>query len=174
MVLALAALTTACEGNFKEVQKMSFAEFMHSGEADDFNLRYTDSSRITSISVSPKMRDFSNVAFPFTEFPKGVDVTIFDKNGEKTFVKADYGVSYKLTNIIDLQGNVRISTEKGQLLETEQLYYDQKHEWFYTEKKFKFTDPKGISHGDGVDFSKDFRVVNSQRISAELERSNSL
>lgn len=169
-----AVLVSSCEGNFKDVRKMSYSEFMPSGEAEDFNLRYTDSGRITSILVSPKMLDFSNVVFPFTEFPEGIDVTIYDKNGEKTFVKADYAVSYKQTTIIDLQGNVRISTEKGQLLETEQLYFDQKHEWFYTEKRFKFTDPKGVSQGQGVDFSKDFSVVNSQRISAELERSNAL
>jgi LPS export ABC transporter protein LptC len=71
-----------------------------------------------------------------------------------------------------LQGKVRITNETGQVLETEQLYFDQKNEWFYTEKKFKFTDPKGISFGEGIDFSKDFKIVNSQKISGEIIQAN--
>ncbi|WP_321540034.1 hypothetical protein [Flavobacterium piscinae] len=34
-----------------------------------------------------------------------------------------------------MQGNVKMTAEGGQYLETEQLYYDQKNEWFFTEKK---------------------------------------
>jgi LPS export ABC transporter protein LptC len=168
--LSIALLVTGCESNFKDVQKINFSEFTPSGEADNFNLKYTDSGRITSILVSPKMLDYATVEFPFTEFPKGVDVTFFDKNGKKTFVRSDYAVTYKGTDIIDLQGKVRISTETGQLMETEQLYFDQKAQWFFTEKRFKFTDPKGISYGEGVDFSKDFKIVNSQKITGEIDQ----
>ena len=161
----------SCESNFKEVQKINFSEFVPSGEADDFNLKYTDSGRIQSILMSPKMLDYATVEFPFTEFPKGIKVTLFDKNGKKTFVSSDYAVTYKNTNIIDLQGTVLIVNETGQSLETAQLYFDQKNEWFYTEKKFKFTDPKGVSFGEGIDFSKDFKIVNSQKISGEINQS---
>ena len=115
------------------------------------------------------MKEFGSVAFPFTEFPKGIDVTLYDKNGKRTFVKSDYATSFKLTNIIDLHGNVKIKSEDGQTLETEQLYFDQKNEWFFTENKFKFTDPKGVSNGKGIDFSKDFKVINSQSITGEVE-----
>lgn len=160
-----------CESNFKEVQKINYSEFTPSGEASDFNLKYTDSGRIKSILVSPKMLDYSNVEFPFTEFPKGIDVTLYDVKGKKTFVKSDYAVSFAGTDVIDLQGHVKITTEAGQLLETEQLYFDQKNEWFFTEKKFKFTDPKGVSFGEGIDFSKDFKIVNSQKIKGEIEQS---
>lgn len=158
-----------CESNFKEVQKINFSEFVPSGEADGINLKYTDSGRIAAILVSPKMKEFASVDFPFTEFPKGIDVTLYDINGKRTFIKSDYATSYKLTNVIDLRGNVKITSQDEQILETEQLYFDQKNEWFYTEKSFKFTDPKGVSNGQGIDFSKDFKIINSQKIAGELE-----
>lgn len=170
LVTSLAVtLFLGCESNFKEVQKSNFSEFVPSGEAEKINLKYTDSGRITVILVSPKMLEYASVDFPFTEFPKGIDVTLFDKNGKMTFVKSDYATSYKQTNLIDLVGNVSITSQNGQKLETEQLYFDQKNEWFFTEKNFKFTDPKGVSSGKGIDFSKDFKIINSQRISGELE-----
>jgi LPS export ABC transporter protein LptC len=158
----------SCESNFKEVQKSNFSEFTPSGEADSINLKYTDSGKIKAILVSPRMLDYATVDFPFTEFPKGINVTLFDENSKKTFVTSKYAVTYKNTDIIDLQGNVKITNETGQLLETEQLYFDQKNEWFYTEKRYKFTDPKGVSFGEGIDFSKDFKIINSQRISGEV------
>jgi LPS export ABC transporter protein LptC len=160
----------SCESNFKEVQKMGFAEFTPSGEAEMINLKYTDSGRITAVLVSPKMLDYATVTYPFTEFPKGIDLTLFDINGKKTYVKSDYAVKYEKTVLIDLQGNVKISNETGEILETQQLYYDQKNEWFFTEKKFKFTSAKGVSFGEGIDFSKDFKKVNSQKISGEVEK----
>ncbi len=150
---------------------MGVSEFTPSGDADSINLKYTDSGRITANLISPKMLDYATVQFPYTEFPKGMHLTLFDKNGKQTFIDAKYAVSHKATNIIDLQGNVKISNQSGEQLETEQLYYDQKNEWFFTEKKFKFTSPKGVSYGEGVDFSKDFKKVNSQKISGQVQSS---
>lgn len=168
--LAVMAVMLSCESNFREVQKINYSEFVPSGEAINFNLKYTDSGRIKSMLVSPRMLDYATVEFPFTEFPDGIDVTMYDSKGKRTFVKADYAVTFKGTDIIDLQHNVRITSETGQVLETEQLYFDQKNEWFFTEKKFKFTDPKGVSYGEGIDFSKDFKIVNSQRISGAIDQ----
>lgn len=168
LVMAM-AIFCGCESNFKEVQKINYSEFVPSGEADKIDLKYTDSGRITAVLVSPKMREYASVDFPFTEFPKGINVTLYDKNGKMTFIKSDYATSFKQTNIIDLKGNVKINSQDGQTLETDQLYFDQKNEWFFTEKSFKFTDPKGVSNGKGIDFSKDFKVINSQSIAGEVE-----
>ncbi|MGO4772549.1 LPS export ABC transporter periplasmic protein LptC [Flavobacterium sp. W22_SRS_FK3] len=158
-----------CESNFKEVQKINFSEFFPATDADTINIKYTDSGRITGVLKSRKMLDYASVDFPFTEFPKGIDVTLYDKKQKRTFIVANYALSYKQTGIIDLQGKVKITSEAGQVLETEQLYFDQKNEWFYTERKFKLTDAKGISNGQGIDFSKDFKVINSQRVTGEIE-----
>jgi LPS export ABC transporter protein LptC len=169
-ILVIATLLFfSCESNFKEVQKSNISEFTPSGEADSINIKYTDSGKIKSILISPKLLDYATLDFPFTEFPKGINVTLYDDNGKKTFVTSKYAISYKQTELIDLQGNVKITNESGQLFETEQLFFDQKNEWFYTEKRYKFTDPKGVSYGDGVDFSKDFKIINSQRVSGEVE-----
>ncbi|WPR72544.1 LPS export ABC transporter periplasmic protein LptC [Flavobacterium sp. NG2] len=158
-----------CESNFKEVQKSNYSDFIPGGDADKVNLKYTDSGLIKVILVSPKMLDYSNVDFPFTEFPKGIDLTLYDDKAKTTRITANYAVSYGQTNIIDLQGKVKIVSQEGQTMETEQLFYDQKNEWFFTEKKFKFTDIKGVSNGQGIDFSKDFKIINSQKITGEVE-----
>ncbi|CAM3833711.1 LPS export ABC transporter periplasmic protein LptC [Flavobacterium branchiophilum NBRC 15030 = ATCC 35035] len=160
---------TSCESHFKDVQKINFVAFKPAGESDDINLKYTDSGRITAILITPKMLDFSTVSFPFIEFPKGIDLTLYDKNGKRTFIKSKYAINYKRTQIVDLQGNVTITNEMGQQMKTNQLFFDQKNEWFYTEKYYEFHSPEGNLTGEGVDFSKDFKIMNTQRLTGEVQ-----
>lgn len=171
-VITFVISLSSCESNFKEIQKSTVSEFAPSGESDSINLKYTDSGRIKSVLISSKMLDYASLKFPFTEFPNGINVTLFDEKGKKTFITSNYAITFKDTDLIDLQGNVKISNETGQLLETDQLYFDQKNEWFFTEKPYKFTDPKGVSQGQGLDFRKDFKIINSQQINGEVENNN--
>lgn len=165
------AFFSSCDSNLKDVQKINLSEFSPSGDADSITLKYTDSGRIKAVLVASRMLDFSTVKYPFTEFPKGENVTLYDNKAKRTFIRSDYAIQFKGTDIIDLQGNVKISTEDNQVLETNQLYFDQKNEWFFTEEKFKFSAPKGISNGEGIDFNKDFTIMNTQKFSGEIEQS---
>lgn len=159
----------SCESNFKEVQKLNEKKFLPTGQADTINLVYTDSGKVKAILISPKMIDYGSLQNPYTEFPKGIKVTIYDDKNNKNYVVADYAVSYKRTNLIDLQGNVKITTFDNKILETSQLYYDQKNEWFFTEKQFKYSDGQGgFLQGPGVDFSKDFTIFNMQKSNGEV------
>lgn len=159
----------SCESNFKDVQRINNVSFSPVGRSEDINLKYTDSGKVKAILVSPLMLDYSNLEYGFNEFPDGVHVTLFDEAKEESYVVSDYAIRYEGTDIIDLQGNVKITSNDGKVLETEQLYYDQKNEWFYTEKRFKFTDNEGgYYEGPGIDFSKDFKVFNMQRNTGQI------
>lgn len=153
----------ACESNVNSVQKIYKTTFTATGEADSIHLKYTDSGRIKSSLQSLKMLDYSTAKNPFIEFPKGVLVKLFDVNGKVTTVKADRAYSFKNTSVIDLQGNVEFLHYDGKKLNTEQLFFDQKNEWFFTDEYFKFSDENGsYIEGIGVDFSKNFKKFNMQ------------
>ena len=159
----------SCESNLKDVQNIYKTTFFPTGEADSINLKYTDSGRVKSKLQSLKMLDYSSAKNPFIEFPKGVLVTLYDAKNKTTTIKADKAYSYKSTQIIDLQGNVKIETYDGKILQSNQLYFDQKNEWFFTEEAFKFMDQNGsYIEGVGIDFSKDFKVFNMQNNRGEV------
>ena len=159
----------SCESNLKDVQRIYKTSFVPTGEADSINLKYTDSGRVKSILQSLKMIDYSTAKNPFVEFPKSVLVTLIDANGNKTTVVADKAISYKKTEVIDLIGNVKIQTYDGKVLVTNQLYFDQKNEWFFTEEAFTFKDADGsYLQGIGIDFSKDFKIFNMQNNNGEV------
>ena len=163
LVLPAVLLLYGCESNFKDVQKFNVTEFTPVGEAENFTMKYTDSGKIKAILVSKQMLDFSNIAYPFTEFPKGVDVTIFDNNAKKSYVVSDYAISYSQSDIIDLRGHVKVTSQDGKVLETSQLYFDQKREWFFTEQKCRFTSgPENVFYSNGFDANKDLSYFNAQ------------
>ena len=48
--------------------------------AKSINSIYTDSGIVSLKLISPKMYNFSNMDFPYFEFPESVEIILFDKN----------------------------------------------------------------------------------------------
>ena len=124
-----AGILTSCERDFKDVQNISRTSFVPTSEVENFKLKYTDSTHIKSILISQLMFDFGNLDFPFTEFPKGIDLTVFDEEKKESYITSNYAITYSKTDIIDLQDNVKITSSNGDVLETSLLYNEQKKEW---------------------------------------------
>ena len=146
----------SCKNNLKEVQKIGISENEPIGIAENINLKYTDSGKINAILLSPKMLDFSNRTFKYSEFPDGINLTLFDEENQKSTVVADYAIVYNETDLMDLQGNVIIATKDNDTLFAEQLYYDQKKEWLFTNKPVTFRTGLDLIHGNGFDSDSKF------------------
>jgi len=158
-----------CDNDMKDIQNLNAVKLYPAGETENINVKYTDSAKIKAILVSKKMLDYSNAKYPFNYFPNKVHVTVFDEHKKKHYIEADKATTYNKTNIIDLKGNVKITTSDGKIMQTQQLYYDQKHNWFFTEAYFKITDPnKSYFEGIGIDFDNKFNIINAQQNRAEL------
>ncbi|HZW63083.1 MAG TPA: LPS export ABC transporter periplasmic protein LptC [Flavobacteriaceae bacterium] len=155
MGIAVLVLFT-CKNNFSEVKKIGLSENEPIGIADTFNLKYTDSGKLKAQLTSPKMLDFSNREFAYFEFPEGALLDVFDENNQKSTVQADYAIVYNKTNLIDMQGNVVLTTTKQDTLFAQQLYYDQNKEWLFTNKPVTFKSKRDLINGKGFDSNSDF------------------
>ncbi|MDX1278195.1 LPS export ABC transporter periplasmic protein LptC [Oceanihabitans sediminis] len=147
----------SCKSNFDEVQKMGVSEDQPIGVAENINLKYTDSGRVTANLISPKMLDFTNRPFGYNEFPDGITLYMYDEQNQKNTVIADYAISYSETSLIDLQGNVVVTSHKKDTLFAEQLYYDQKKEWLFTNKPVTFRQGRDLINGNGFDSDSKFK-----------------
>ncbi|MFH4967655.1 LPS export ABC transporter periplasmic protein LptC [Gaetbulibacter sp. M240] len=150
----------SCTDNIKEVQKIGVSENEPVGIAEDINLKYTDSGRVTANLLASKMLDYSNRDFPYNEFVNGLTLYLFDEDDNKSKVVSDYAIVYNKTDLIDLQGNVVITTYDGKILKTEQLYYDQSNEWLFTNYPVEFTTDRDKINGNG--FDSDSKFANAQ------------
>lgn len=175
-VFTVAMLFMSCGDDYRRVGEEAVKPLYPQGVAHNFTLTYTEtkeamgtqdsahSKRIAVLS-SPLSEDFDNQRFKFKTFPEGLQVEFYDDENQKSTVVADYGIQYSQTNLIDLQGNVVIETHDGKKLETDQLFFDQKNNWIFTESTFKYTNPEDgtVMDGEGMDFNKDFTFFKAHK-----------
>lgn len=176
VVFSMAMLFFACADNYKRVGEEAGKKIFPQGIANNFVLTYTEtvdelgsqdlkSTKVIAVLTSPVSEDFQNLRFPYRTFPDGLVLDVYDKDSRKSVVKADYGIMYSLTNLIDLQGNVVIETHDGKRLEAPQLYYDQNSEWIFTQGEFTYTNPEDgtIMDGEGMDFNRDLSFFKAHK-----------
>ena len=154
--LAVITLFFSCNNTLKKVQNLDSSSYEPLSVAENINTKYTDSGRLTLILVSPKMVNFTNREFPFYKFPEGIDLTLFDDDNNKNTVTSNHAIVYNQTDLIDLRGNVVLTTSTNDTLFTEQLFYDQKKEWLFTNQPVKFRTKDYITNGVGFDSNKNF------------------
>lgn len=176
MVLSMAMLFLSCKDTYKRVGEEAIKTIYPRGITENFVLTYSETSesletedlkpsKIIAVLTSPINYNYNNLSFAHQTFPKGLQVDLFDNEGKKIVIVADYGIKYTLTNLIDLQGNVVIESHDGKKLETQQLFFDENSEWIFTQNKFTFTNPEDgtIMDGEGMDIMRDLSFLNAHK-----------
>jgi len=163
--MLFATVFFSCQDNYDDIKRMQRVSLEPDGIAEHINLKHTDSGRVILHLISKKMVDFSNKEFSHTIFPEGIELHLYDikDDTQETIITADYAIAYDNTDLIDLRGNVNITTPDGKKLFAEQLYYDQKIEWIFTNGEYKYEAEDGgynIGKG-GFDASKDVSIFSS-------------
>lgn len=153
----LVAMLFSCQGRIDEVRQMGQKKFSPQTEELGVNLVYTDSGKVATKLKGPKLLDYSNLNFPYREFPDGLSLVFYDDQDRKNTVEADYGIIYNETELVDLQGHVKIVTGDSTILRAKQLYWDQGRQWVFTDVEYKIKMSNGtVNEGDGFDSDENF------------------
>lgn len=159
-VVFASAMFFSCTNDVKEVRDFLADKNLPIGEAYKINHKHTDSGRVDIKMKAPVMFDFSNREnHPYNEFPKGLKITSIEKNGDSVTVEGDYAKSYRKTEVSEIKGNVIVVNyvQKNKLV-TEQIYWDQKTHYFFTEKKFTFYTLTDTIYGTGFESTEDLKT----------------
>ena len=169
-LLLCMAMLFSCNNDMRNLQQLSIQRKFPQGEAFDFKLVYTDSTKVVAIVTSKLNKDFTNQRMPYSEFPEGVKVEFYDQARHKNIVEANYGIIYPSSDMVELRDNVVLTTYDGKKLKTSQLFWDQKEDWIFTDREFSFTDEtKGtVTNGIGMDFDKKFSTVKAHKTTGIL------
>ncbi len=153
----------ACEGNYKEIQQLSESDLGPIAEGEGVNLKYTDSGKLVANLKTPKLLDYSNYNFSFSEFPEGLEVVFWNEEGKKSTVTSDYGIHFEGANLVDLRGNVVLITSDSVVLNATQLYWDQSNKWIFTDQPYNITFKDGsYNEAIGFDSNEDFTTFLSR------------
>ena len=171
-VISLIAMFFSCVNSKKEVQDFLADKNLPIGVAKNINHIYKDSGRVTSKLITPLLYDFSNrKEHPYNEFPKGVKIVSINENGiDSTTITGNYALTYEKTKISEIKGNVVIinHTEKSKL-ETNQLFWDQKERYFFTEDGFRLTTVRDTINGFGFESKENLTEWIAKDITGKIQ-----
>ena len=153
------AMFFSCTNDVKEVRDFLADKNLPIGEAYNINHIHTDSGRVDIKMKSPLMLDFSNRnKHPYSEFPEGIKITKIDKSGDSITIEGLYAKSFTSTEVSEIKNNVVIKNYAQKTkLETEQIFWDQKTHYLFTEKKFVFYTPTDTIYGRGFEANEDLK-----------------
>ena len=119
---------------------------------------YTKNGTPSHRLSSPKVLRFDGQT-EYIEFPLGLEIFTFDTLGEQeAFMKSEYAIQHLDDKTIKAKGSVLLENHKGEKLETESLFWDEKREQIFTEAPVKITNKGQIIIGEGfesnISFSK--------------------
>lgn len=156
--IGLVAMFFSCTNSAKEVRDFLADKNKPIGAAKNIDHVHKDSGRISNKLKTPLLLDFSNrKEHPYNEFPKGVKIVTISKDGkDSTTITGSYALSYNKTQVSEIKGNVVIINHTDNTkLETNQLFWDQKEKYFFTEDGFRLTTKRDTINGFGFESKQD-------------------
>ena len=157
LFVTIAAFGFSCQKELKDPDK----EVKYKGpviENKDVFTLYSDSAKLMIRMKAPVQQEFESGD---GIFPKGFDVEFFQQPGKVTStMRANYGKQDKGRELYFAQGDVKVhNIQKGEMLETEELYWDRRRRTIYTDKFVKITTPNRVVTGQGLKSDQNFRTI---------------
>lgn len=153
IVLPFAAICTinACTPDAKLLASMDDREKTATITAKNSEIIYTENGLVKLKVIAPITKSYQNVEQPYIEFPEGITVyTYTDSMVLESQLTAKYANYYEKKGLWSASNNVIARNEKGEILNTEHLYWDEKKKTIYTDDMVKITTADGIQYGEGL------------------------
>lgn len=156
-LLALSiVIIVACENNIQDVERITRFENPLQEIASDIEILYSEDGQVKAKLLAPEMVKNSE-GKPYTEFSKGLNVYILNKNKSiTTELSANYGIKYDKDDTTVISQNVKVINKDGITLETEKLTRNDKTGELHTDAFVKITTETQVIKGMGLTANEDF------------------
>lgn len=140
-------LLASCENDMQVVKVFSDPAKEPDVVMTNFETIYSDSARVKGKLTAPLLNRYEVESKKYNEFPKGLHVYFYnDSLNVKAEIMAKYAISYDKTQLWEARNDVVVTNVKGERLNTEQLFWDQKKRIIYTKKYCRITMPDGLQN----------------------------
>jgi LPS export ABC transporter protein LptC len=161
----------SCQNNTKEIEQVTKKDAIFpTDHGKQVEILYTDSGFVRWRLTSPVMNHYTyNIKERYLEMPEGLYLEFFnDSNKVKTTLKANYGIRYEVSKRTEVKYKVVVTNMNGEVLNTEQLFWDETTRKIYTKEFVKITTKKEILMGTGLEANEDFSEYEIKNISGSI------
>lgn len=157
ILVAFIMLLTSCDRKNVTITDLQIAG-LPALSARDLETMYSDSGRVTLVMRSPLIEQYKSGEHPHTLFREGLTVLFYDLMEEpQATIRANYARFTEKDEVWELRDSVVATSNKGEMLETELLFWSQAKERLWSDRFVKFTHDDQIVMGTG--FESDARFT---------------
>jgi len=140
----------SCTNNLDVVNALSDKDESATVVAKNSEIIYTENGRIKLKVFAPVTKSYQNTEEPYDEFPEGITVYTFSDSMEiESQLTSKYAHHSEYNGLWSASNNVVTKNSKGETLNTEHLFWDQKRKIIYTDDMVKITTDDGVQYGQG-------------------------
>lgn len=156
-VFGIAMLLSCKKNNVEVVNTFYQADTLPTQTVINLETVYTDSGKVKLVIVAPLLERFSGEEKNKTYFPKGMKVEFYDGKGNiDSWISSKYAIYHEDENLWEASDSVVAVNEKGEVLNTELLFWDENEKIIYSPKFVKITTEKEVIYGDGFEADQSF------------------
>ncbi len=156
--IALAvAMLMSCMNDIEVISSLTNIDNWPSQTIVNLETIYTDSAKIQLIVKSKLVETYNQEEDPYLEFPKGLEVFFYDKNEMvESQLSAKYAIYHKADQLWEAKDSVVVINANDEILNTEQLFWDENKKLIYTSIFVSITTTNEIIYGDGMEANENF------------------
>jgi len=167
-------LIIACSGDqVKDLDDIKLQDAVGIERAEGVELLYSDSAIVRVAIHAPVLLRYVARDTPKQIFPKGVDADFYNEQHIQTSkMIANYAEQFQKERKVYLEDSVRIWNNKNELLETDELTWDESAEQISSTKYVKITTPTQIIEGVGFKSNLEFTDWEIYQVRGLIEQKN--
>ena len=170
LTLAAVLFYTSCKPNTaQEISAVANKENVPNLVVKHLETIISDSGLVTFRVETAELLQYDSNIDPYSEFPQGIHITSLDKNLKMNAeIKGNYAKYLKKKQLWLLRNDVKATNYQGNVINTEELYWDMGGHKIYSDKFIKISSDKEIITGVGFESNEDFSKYRILKINGIL------
>lgn len=161
----------SCGGNTTEENEMNLEKLI-TQQTDTLTVYQSRDGKIKYKFEAPLMEYYEYARQPYTEFREGLNVTTYNDSTMEieSTLRANYGLVLEKQGLWEARGDVVATNARGQVLETQQLFWNEKTGRIYSNVDARITSADGgVINAEGFESDEEFREWSFRNATGAME-----
>ena len=164
-------LLMCCAPNKTEdINAITNSEEFPSISYKDLDAIVTDSGKLKNRLITPELLQFDKREEPIIDFPQGLHFFSYNEEGSiESQIKCNTAVYYQKTELWELRNDVEVVNAKGEVVNTELLYWDTKKKRIYSDQFVKITSTDNVFTGNSFETNEKIDPYVLTKVRGEMD-----
>jgi LPS export ABC transporter protein LptC len=160
---------SSCKNSLEEAKLIVSRANVRIEKGKDVVIKYSDAGVVRIQASGPTVTRY-NTEKPYLEFSDGIEILFFnaEHNIESTLT-AKYATAIENSKSMTARDSVVVVNNKGEVLNTDELIWDEEKKIIYSNSFVKITTPDEIIYGKGMTANENFTDYTIKHITGKIK-----